>query len=514
MEIHKKILLILTIIIATIILYRLWSKRQKLENEPIIEPVKESFKPHTLSLYNYVIRTDSSLNTISTNQYFIKASWNTAYSGKYNMDLSMVVQVLNRGCRFIDFEIYSVTDSTSSSNLENQPVVGFSSDAGSNYQTSSKNTLPLYDVLLTAITTSNSLTVKNDPLYIQLRIKSGIIGLYENVMAVLIRIFGINNNSGMYDNLLYKNVNKKISPNTISAMQLPLEKNVFLIADLVNSDPMFERLINPNINHSLDNTINANVQLIEKYQTLFANYTVPDFSIPGIASMSTGTNLKSCIRPPVIVKTNVIEGLEGITPTSTSTSTSSSTQYRGVSGHIASVRKRIEDDIKKKADEASAKKIAEATAAATAAAAAAAAKKIADDTAAAESAAAAVVTAATATANRIKDAADTAAALAEAKRPIVTVKYYNCLTCANNVNQFTESFPDLSIYNNENPSKADILSLVMNYGVNILPARFYIDDQGLEDYESIFGGFGFITMAEILTKPDYIKQNNETNTKK
>jgi hypothetical protein len=206
MEIHKKILLILTIIIATIILYRLWSKRIKLENEPIIEPVKESFFPFNLNLQNYVIRTDSSLNTIATNQYFIKASWNTAYSGNFKMDISMVVQVLNRGCRFIDFEIYSVTDS--SSNLQNQPVVGFSSDAGSNYQTSSKNTLPLYDVLLTAITTSTSLIVKNDPLYIQLRIKSGIIGLYENVMAVLIRIFGINDNPGMYQNLLYKNVKK------------------------------------------------------------------------------------------------------------------------------------------------------------------------------------------------------------------------------------------------------------------------------------------------------------------
>ena len=193
MEIHKQLLLILTIIIASIILYRLWIKRLKLENEPIIEPVKESFIPYQLNLYKYVIRTDSSLNTISTNQYFIKSSWNTAYSGSYKMDLSMVVTVLNRGCRFVDFEIYSVTDS--SSNSQNQPVVGFSLDTGSNYQTSSNNVLTLYDVLITTITTSSKLTLASDPLYIQLRIKSGIIELYKNVMDVLLSI------SGKYSNI-------------------------------------------------------------------------------------------------------------------------------------------------------------------------------------------------------------------------------------------------------------------------------------------------------------------------
>lgn len=452
MEIHKKILLILTIIIATIILYRLWSKRIKLEYEPKLEPVKESFFPFNLNLQNYVIRTDSSLNTIATNQYFIKASWNTAYSGNFKMDISMVVQVLNRGCRFIDFEIYSVTDS--SSNLQNQPVVGFSSDAGSNYQTSSINTLPLYDVLLNAITTSNSLIVKKDPLYIQLRIKSGIIGLYENVMAILLRI------DGMYQNLFYKNANNQISPNTIATMQLPLDKNVFLIADLVNSDPMFTRLINPNIKHSLDNTETAHVPLITKYKNLFASYTIPDFSSPGISSMSTGTNLKSSIRPPIIVKTNVIEGYDNM-------STSDANRLKAAAEVAAAANA--------KADEAAA------------AAAAAAARRTAY--------------------NEIT-------AVAKSKRSTVTVQYYNCLTCGNNVNQFTESFPDFSIYNNKNPLKADILSLVMNYGVNILPARFYIDDTGLADYESIFESFGFVTMAEILTNPEYKKKNNDTNTKK
>ena len=142
MEIHKHILLIFTILIAFWILFRLWNRYISFER-----PV-ETFK----SSINMTKTNDTSL---PINQYFVKASWNTAYNSYSNiMDLSMVTTVLSRGCRFIDFEIYSTTEtngmntSTTSSITNIIPVVGYSIQPKNNYQMDCNDpVLRLIDVL-------------------------------------------------------------------------------------------------------------------------------------------------------------------------------------------------------------------------------------------------------------------------------------------------------------------------------------------------------------------------------
>lgn len=375
MEIHKKILLLITIILATIILYRLWLRRIQIKQDPDPEPkpkpkpVKESFANITV---NQFINPDS--KTSGLNQYCIKASWNTAYTSSNTMDLSMVDNVIRHGCRFLDFEIYSISDK--SKDKLNQPEVGYSISADNNMQTDSKNTIPLYDVLHQVIQTNMKMSYRSDPLFIQLRVKSKIPALYQNMVSVLDTIQ--NKNSNIIFSKDGSRPQGKLSD---------FKNKIILFADLVNSDPLFTKIIMPET--KIDSSTTNYAELKTKTASYFLANTISDFSTPGINSVSNAKTLKLPIRPPVITDMN--------------------------------------------------------------------------------------------------------------SDPL-TVKFQNCLTCGFDVMQFTQSFPDSSVFNLSNPLKKDIITFIIDYGINILPMRYYIDDNGLADYDEIFGKFGFISISEVLLK--------------
>lgn len=248
MEFHKKILLLCVIIIASIILYRLCIKRIQINKEAKEPPKTESFiSKAPLSMVN------SGDLTLGINQYFIKASWNSAYSGRNVMDVSMVAFVLNRGCRFLDFEIYSI----SNDKQKYKPVVGYSVSSAensytSNYQTESNNTVDLADVLkIISKSAFNDVPNPNDYLILQFRVKSSIPELYQN-MALEISNSLVRNNK------------------------------MFLVADILNSDPMFKTMLNVNDN----------------LKSVFMIKTVSDFN--GINMMANALTLQLPIRSPVI----------------------------------------------------------------------------------------------------------------------------------------------------------------------------------------------------------------------
>jgi len=340
MEFHKKILLFCVIIIAFLILYRLSIRRIQLNKKEL--PKLESFIAKApLSM------TDSESLILPVNQYFIKASWNTAYNGKNAMDLDMVLFVMNRGCRFLDFEIYSMTDEKT----KHKPVVGYSVSSNgnsftSNYQTESNNTLDLADVF-NIISKNAFYSVPNprDPLILQLRVKSNIPELYQNM------VLDISNS---------------------------LTKNVMLVADTFNSDPMFTDLLNKKYSDDSNS-------ILKYMKRRFFNKTVSDFK--GLNMMANSLTLQLPIRTPVIDNSGVI------------------------------------------------------------------------------------------------------------------VKYPNCLTCKKNSIQFTESFPDFSFLNIYNPTKSDLKRFIVNYGINILPYRFYYNDDGLAEYENIFtntSNCAFVKMSTLI----------------
>lgn len=379
MEIHKKIILILTIFIASVIIYRLWNQRIDIQTLK-----KESFKA-TINMMN---TNDTSL---PINQYFIKASWNTAYNSSKNiMDLSMVTTVLYRGCRFIDFEVYSSSNTTGSNTYTSKavttviPVIGFSTQPKNKYQMDCNDpTISLIDALTYAKEyafsqgTSTGPPNTKDPLFIQIRVKSANPELYEALPTVIKSSLG---SAIVLPSI--NNFNKTLLSSMIGG------NKIYLFADLVNSDPMF-------------------ASNYKKYN-LFSSITVSGFLENGISTIANSILLQSPKQPPMITDKSKM-----------------TVSY-----------------------------------------------------------------------------------------PVIT--YPDCSNCNNpNYTQFTESFPDISIQNTiSNPTayppsqnklhadlNSDVTNMIVNYGMNITPFRFYIDDNSLADYENIFmnnGNCAFVKMGLVL----------------
>ena len=116
---------------------------------------------------------------LSLDQYFVKASANSAYSGSF-VSTDMINVVLSRGCRFLDFQVFEIKDQKGNSSV----VVGVNVD---NVITS-KNQIPLKDVLKTILINGMNTTAPNpkDPLFLQFRVSPGNSTIYEQ-MGLLIR---------------------------------------------------------------------------------------------------------------------------------------------------------------------------------------------------------------------------------------------------------------------------------------------------------------------------------------
>jgi hypothetical protein len=95
-------------------------------------------------------------------EYFIKSSYNSAYSGT-SVSTNNVIDIIKRGCRFLDFEVFYI---------DGKAQVAYSTDT-SRINIDSDNCILLSDVFDTLITNGFANAPNSgDPLFIQLRIKS------------------------------------------------------------------------------------------------------------------------------------------------------------------------------------------------------------------------------------------------------------------------------------------------------------------------------------------------------
>ena len=260
MQIYKKILLLLTIIIATIILVRLLRRRAEIKN-----PRPESPKEPMTNLISMMNTTNMNL---SLNQYCVKSSWNSAYDYSKNaMDLAMLKTVLKRGCRFIDMEIYSI---------DKKPVVAFSSQPTNYNIIESNNSLPLEEILTTINQTAFSIAPNpKDPLLIQMRFKSELWEMYKNVPDIIKNTIG---------NAAYT---KPTSIPTIHNQPLStFSGKIVFILDIVNSSPTLQKYIQDKTEAS------------KKFNNYFADNTSNDFS--GIYTIANPQLLQAQTAPPTI----------------------------------------------------------------------------------------------------------------------------------------------------------------------------------------------------------------------
>ena len=172
MEIYKKIIILILIILFIYVGYRLLKKISCCNENRITREGLENLNStnEEVELNSLKSKDDVTINSIHKNdinlplsQYVIKASYNSAVTGDY-ISTDMVKYVLSRGCRFLDFEVFLI---------DGKPKVAYTSD--STYKTiQSKNSVLLDEVLSVIVSNafSNNSPNRLDPLFIHLRIKS------------------------------------------------------------------------------------------------------------------------------------------------------------------------------------------------------------------------------------------------------------------------------------------------------------------------------------------------------
>ena len=152
--------------------------------------------------------------------YTVKASAHTAYESVSNtVTLAQIRTVIKRGCRWLDFDIFSI---------DHLPVIGFSTSASikPGQGVDSSNTLPFTQTMEEIQRTAFSATTcpnSSDPLFINIRIKTSDTDTFSVIQAAVVNAFGTR---------LYTN---KIDPKkTILSV---LSKKVVLVVDTLFSAP-------------------------------------------------------------------------------------------------------------------------------------------------------------------------------------------------------------------------------------------------------------------------------------
>lgn len=192
MDLFKKILIIIVIILFIYIVCRLLKSRVKVEKE-ISKENFSLFSDPTQNELNKLINSKGVIIQNSDNEilplkeYCIKSSYNTALTGNH-VNLDMIKYVISRGCRFLDFEVFYIGQTTLDINNNSittyTPQVAYSTD--STYTTiNTENSILLDKVLTTVISNAFSSTCTNpkDPIFINLRIKSKNTDIYRAVAA-------------------------------------------------------------------------------------------------------------------------------------------------------------------------------------------------------------------------------------------------------------------------------------------------------------------------------------------
>jgi hypothetical protein len=186
MDFTKKLLIAGIIVIFTIIVWQLLYVRIKLFNELN----QENFSLFATTQQNEftsiesnnsitIQHINSEYSNLPLREYCIKSSYNSAFTGNY-INLDMLQYVINRGCRFLDFEVYYISDEKG----KYAPMVSYSTD--NTFMTlGSENSILLDTVLSSVAANSFSPPCPNykDPVIVNLRIKSNNMDVYKAVAA-------------------------------------------------------------------------------------------------------------------------------------------------------------------------------------------------------------------------------------------------------------------------------------------------------------------------------------------
>jgi hypothetical protein len=155
---------------------------------PVSAPEKEGMKnPDDVNMKDVIEKNITSINfddnqsKFKLRDYYIKAAYNAFNPDKFknsNVSMEAFLYVIARGCRFIDFEIFSV---------DNQPVIASSSVNSFNYK-ETYNHIPVsdaFEVLGSYVFSGSKCPNPSDPFIIHMRIMSQNITMYDNLAKII-----------------------------------------------------------------------------------------------------------------------------------------------------------------------------------------------------------------------------------------------------------------------------------------------------------------------------------------
>jgi hypothetical protein len=197
MLISKKILILLVILFFTFIIWHLIMQRMKIAAQMKALNAVDGFTGLTIfttpdTELTQVTKNDA-VSIVSMNkaflsqplrQFCIMASYNTAVTGSF-VNVDMIKYVLQRGCRYLDFEIFMIPNDKGTS----IPQVAYSTDP--NLQIiDTKNSILLSDAFSKVMSNAFSSTSPNnsDPLFINMRVKSNDTSIYKAIANVVYSI--------------------------------------------------------------------------------------------------------------------------------------------------------------------------------------------------------------------------------------------------------------------------------------------------------------------------------------
>jgi hypothetical protein len=127
------------------------------------------------------INIQDSQSKFKLRDYYIKSAYNAFNPDKFknsNVSMDALLYVIARGCRFIDFEVFSV---------DNQPVIASSSVNSFNYK-ETFNHIPVsdaFEVLGSYVFSGSKCPNPGDPFIIHMRIMSRNITMYDNLAKII-----------------------------------------------------------------------------------------------------------------------------------------------------------------------------------------------------------------------------------------------------------------------------------------------------------------------------------------
>lgn len=221
-------IVIIIIILIILIIYVVNQFTKRKSNCKQINSMNNTITLSSMQPSDLTTQGSSGGKPLLLRDFYVKSSYNSCASGQFEndwVDLCALNNVIQQGCRFLDFEIYDLNDI---------PVVAVSS-TNNYFEKGSYNYVTLDDAISTiqnnAFTGGNCPNPK-DPLFIHLRIKSNHIDLYKNISTIL---------TNRLDNKMLPNVfSYEFGGKNLGAIPLK-ELMGYAIIIVDKSNPLFEK---------------------------------------------------------------------------------------------------------------------------------------------------------------------------------------------------------------------------------------------------------------------------------